>query len=58
MSKYEPRITKQDDSFYALIVRIDSDGTENVIHGFRRFYKSEGVAQKRTNAYIVKQGLN
>lgn len=58
MSTYEPRITPQDDSFYALIVRIDSDGQKNVIHGFRRFYKSEKAAVKGAGAYITKRGLN
>lgn len=58
MSKYEPRITPQDDSFYALIVRIDPDGEENVIRGFRRFYKTEKAALKGANSYMTKQGLN
>ena len=54
MSKYEPRITKQDDSFYALIVRIDRDGQENVIHGFRKFYKTLKTAEQKTAQYINK----
>jgi hypothetical protein len=36
MSNYQARITKTaDGSFYALIVRIDRDGEENVIHGYK-----------------------
>lgn len=35
MSKYEPRITKNNRCFYALIVRIEKDGHESVIHGYK-----------------------
>lgn len=55
MSKYEARITKQADSFYALIVRVDRDGEENVIHGYEgRFFKTMKAAQKSTSNYIAK----
>jgi len=55
MSDYKPAITKQDDSFYALVVRIDSDGEENVIHGYKgRFFKTEKAALKSTNNHINK----
>lgn len=55
MSKYEARITKQDNSFYALIVRIDRNGDENVIHGYEgRFFKTLKAAQKSTSAYIAR----
>lgn len=56
MSKYEPRITKQDDSFYALVVRIDRDGEENVLHGFSGFYKTEKSALRYANKFIAKLG--
>ena len=55
MSNYQPRISKQDDSFYAIIVRIDRDGQENVIHGYKgRFFKTRKAAEKSTNNYITK----
>lgn len=55
MSKYEARIKKQADSFYALIVRVDRDGEENVIHGYKgRFFKTMKAAQKSTSNYIAK----
>lgn len=54
MSKYEARITKQEDSFYALIVRIDRDGEETVIHGYNgRFFATLKAAQKLTSDYIA-----
>jgi hypothetical protein len=52
MSKYEARITSQGDRFYALIVRIDRDGEENVINGFSRFYKTRRAAEYKTFQYI------
>lgn len=56
MSKYEPRITKTaDNEFYALIVRIDNDGQENVIHGYKgRHFKTMKAAEKSTLSYIGK----
>lgn len=54
MSKYEARIKKQDDSFYALIVRIDSDGQEYVISGYSRFFKTLKTAEKSSSNYISK----
>ncbi len=52
MTKYEARITSQGDRFYALIVRIDYDGQENVINGFSRFYKTRRAAEYKTFQYI------
>jgi hypothetical protein len=55
MSKYEARINKQGNEFYALIVRIDYDGEENVIHGYKgRFFKTMKAAQKSTSNHIGK----
>lgn len=53
---YKARITKSaDQSFYALIVRVDSDGQENVIHGYKgRHFASLKAAEKSTAAYIAK----
>ena len=54
MSKYEPRITKDSEgSFYALVVRIDRDGEESVIHGYKgRHFASHKAALKSTTRYI------
>ena len=53
MSKYEARIRKSDGSFYALVVRIDRDGEENVTHGYKgRHFKTEKAAIKSTNKFI------
>ena len=56
MSKYIPAITKSsDDSFYALVVRVDYDGEKQVIHGYTgRHFKTEKAAIKSTSAYIAK----
>ncbi len=56
MSKYEAKITKTaDGSFYALIVRIDKDGEQNVIHGYKgRHFASIKAAEKSTSAYLAK----
>jgi len=57
---YSSRISESKDSgFYALIVRIDRDGEENVIHGYKgRYLKTRKTAEKSTSAYIAKHGLN
>jgi len=58
MSRHEPRFTQhKDGSVYALIVRIDRDGQENVIHGYARHLSSLAAAQKSTAAYMAKHGL-
>ena len=56
MSKHESRITKNaDGSFYALIVRIDRDGQESVLHGYKgRHFSTEKAATKSIAAYIAK----
>lgn len=56
MSNYQPRITKSSDGeFYALIVRIDRDGQESVIHGYKgRHFKTLKAAEKSTSTYISK----
>lgn len=54
-NRYQARINNQDGSFYALIVRIDHDGQENVIHGYKgRFFTSLKAAEKSTSNYITK----
>ncbi len=41
--------------FYAFIVRVEKDGYESVIHGYKgRYFKSYIAADKSTAAYILK----
>jgi hypothetical protein len=56
MSKYQANITKNNEgSFYALVVRIDSDGYQNVIGHYQgRYFKTEKAAIKSTSNYISK----
>lgn len=55
MSKYEPRLSKDSSGdIYALVVRIDKDGSENVCHGFGKHYKTEKGALRGANKYIKK----
>lgn len=57
MSNHKARITKDSEgSFYALIVRIDRDGQENVIHGYKgRHFATAKAAEKSTSAYLAKK---
>lgn len=56
MTNYQPRITQTaDGDFYALIVRVDRDGEEHVIHGYKgRHFATLKAAEKSTAAYIAK----
>lgn len=56
MSKYQAAITPSNDgSFYALVVRVDNDGFENVIAHYKgRYFKTKKAAIKSTSAYIAK----
>lgn len=56
MSSYQPRITKNaDNSFYAIVVRIDKDGYENVLNHYKgRHFSTLKAAEKSTNNYISK----
>jgi len=56
MSNYQARITNDGTgSHYALVVRIDKDGQENVLHGYKgRYFASRKAAEKSTAAYIAK----
>lgn len=59
MSNYQARITKTDGSFYALIVRIDRDGEENVIHGYKgRHFATVKAAEKSTATYLARTVWN
>jgi demethoxyubiquinone hydroxylase (CLK1/Coq7/Cat5 family) len=53
---YEARISEnRDGTFYALVVRVDRDGEENVTHGYKgRHFASRKAAEKSTAAYIAK----
>ena len=53
---HQARITRNSDGdFYALIVRIDRDGQENVIHGYKgRHFASLKAAEKSTASYVAK----
>jgi len=56
MSNYQPVIRKSNDgSFYALIVYVESDGEQRVIHGYNsRYFKTKKAALKSTNNHIAK----
>jgi hypothetical protein len=55
MSQYESRIRNTTEGFYSLIVRIDRDGEQNVIHGYKgRYFATEAAAQRSTARYIMK----
>lgn len=56
MSNYQARITKTaDGSLYALIVRIDLDGEENVIHGYKgRHFATMKAAERSTASHLAK----
>ena len=60
MRNYQPRFRKNNDgSYFALIVRIDNDGQENVIHGYRgRHFSTLKAAERSTENYITKNNLN
>jgi hypothetical protein len=56
MSNHRAVISKSsDNAFYALIVRTDKDGQENVIHGYKgRYFSTLKAAEKSTSAYMAK----
>jgi predicted deacetylase len=56
MSKHEARITgNAENGFYALIVRLDKDGQESVIHGYKgRHFTTRARAEKSTAQYIAR----
>ncbi len=56
MSQHKAQIHQTADSdFYALIVRVDRDGQENVIHGYKgRFFKTRLAAERSTDKHIAK----
>ena len=56
MSKYQAKISKDaEGTFYAMIVRVDADGYQQVInHYSARHFKTEKAAIKSTSNYIAK----
>lgn len=56
MANYQPRITEDaEGSFYALIVRVDRDGQESVIHGYKgRHFATRKAAERSTAKYLEK----
>jgi hypothetical protein len=55
---YQARISHNNGSFFALIVRIDRDGQESVINGYNaRHFQSRAAAEKSTANYIRKNEL-
>lgn len=57
-SRHETRITNTPNGFYALIVRIDRDGQESVIHGYKgRHFATQDAAIRSTSRYMTKHGL-
>ena len=59
MSKHKANIRKNaNGDFYALIVRVDYDGEENVIHGYKgRSFTTFAAASKSVAKYMEKNGL-
>ena len=56
MSDYQARITETaDGSFYAMVVRVDDDGYENVVGHYKaRHFKTRAAAEKSTAVCIAK----
>jgi hypothetical protein len=55
MSQHESRITTGPNGSYALVVRIDRDGQEQVLHGYKgRHFATIVGAQRSTANYIAK----
>lgn len=59
MSLHKAEISKEaEGSYFALIVRIDRDGQENVIRGYKpRHFKTRANAEKSTQNYMKKWSL-
>jgi hypothetical protein len=60
MNRYQPRVSGTvENGFYTLIVRVDKDGTENVIHGYQgRHFKTRKAGIRSAERYIAKNNLN
>jgi hypothetical protein len=58
MSNYQPRIKQSAESgFYALVVRVDRDGKEQVDYHYKpRHFRTLAAAKKSTARHIAKIG--
>lgn len=56
MTTYQANISKTaDGSFYSLVVRVDRDGYQHVLNGYKaRHFATLKAAEKSTAAYISK----
>jgi len=56
MSQYQPRVSgNEKNGFYTLVVRIDKDGQENVLNGYKgRHFATREAGVKSANKYIQK----
>ena len=54
MNKYQPKVTGTvKNGFFALVVRIDADGQENVLHAYKgRHFSTKEAGIKSTTKYI------
>jgi len=54
MMNYQPVVTgSKENGFYALVVRIDADGQENVLHGYKgRHFATREAGIKSATKYI------
>lgn len=58
MKRYQAKIIRSDDSFYALLVRVDKDGEEIVAHGYKgRYFTTEAAARRSVDKHIAKHSL-
>ena len=56
MSQYIAKISAQQDSFYALVIRVDYDGEQQVENTYKgRSFKTRKAAEKSTSDFIAKQ---
>lgn len=59
MTQYQPRVTGTiEKGFYALVVRIDADGQENVIHGYNGKHFATRAAGIKSAAKYIKNKCN
>jgi len=58
MKRYQARVRKMNDAYYALLVRIDKDGEEVVAHGYKgRYFATEAAARRSIDRHIAKHDL-
>lgn len=59
MSNYKANIRADGTGdYYAMIVRVDHDGSEQVIHGYKgRYFKTRKAAERSTANHMNKNGM-